>query len=178
MVRSLIGTHRALAATLTSAALLVLTTAACYNQTNPEPLEPQGAEAINVELAVTSMMLANFLNELPNPVSANTPPCLTGTQDMSAFPDTASAVGTADKLNDNEGTAYTDGVDPLGDKDGYLLFGHDIFGDNSQASLVNYFSSTTTYCYVYDPTLGYGRVRQYLEDGTEQGDPWSLEDGQ
>lgn len=162
---------------IAAAVLVPLTAAACYNQTNPEPLEPQGAEGINVELAMVSMMLENYLDEIPNPVSANTPPCVTGTQDMSAFPDTASAVGTADKLNDIRGDAYTDGIDPSGDKDGYLLFGHDQRGDNSQVALNNYFSSTTTFCYTYDATLGYGRVRQYLEDGTEQGDPWSLEDG-
>jgi hypothetical protein len=91
-------------------------------------------------------MVDNGLAELPNPVLlANR------TNDMSGFPDATSVCATADKLTDPDGLAYTDGVDPLGDLDGYILFGHDITGDNDQATLVNYVATqTTTYWYSVD----------------------------
>ena len=77
------------------------------------------------------MMFDNELTALPNSVGV-------ANSDMTVFPDATSAVGTADKLNDPDGVAYTDGVDPLGDKDGYILRGHDITGDDSATGLVNY----------------------------------------
>ena len=61
---------------------------------------------------------------------------------------------------------YIDGVDPLGDLNGYLLYGHDITADNAQVALVNYvnFNKTTT-CYTIDAN---GTVHQYDTAGVEQ----------
>ena len=123
------------------------------------------AEFHDLSVAVTALMVENNLSRIPNPVSANTAPCATGTQDMAAYPDTASTVATADKLNDPSENAYSDGVDPLGDLDGYVLFGHDITGDNAQSALVNYINfDNTTYCYTVDT---HGTVHQYDLAGLE-----------
>ena len=117
------------------------------------------AEFHDISVAVTALMVENNLSSIPNPASANTAFCRTGTQDMTAFPDTASRVATPDKANDPSGRAYA-----TGDKDGYLLFGHDITGDSSQASTVNYINfDQTTYCYTIERN---GTVHQYLTDGT------------
>ncbi|MCH8229734.1 MAG: hypothetical protein IIA53_05335 [Chloroflexi bacterium] len=105
------------------------------------------------------------------PATANTAPCTTGTQDMTAYPDTASAVGSADKLNDPAGDLYIDGTDPAGDKDGFLMFGHDILADNLNALSgppagpeVNYINfDNTTHCYTIDAN---GTVHQYLVNST------------
>ncbi len=132
--------------------------------------EARRAEFHDISVALTALMVENNLSAIPSPVSANTAPCTTGTQAMDAYPDDASVVATADKTNDPNGNAYTDGVDPLGDLDGYLLFGHDIIGDNAQAgsTLVNYINfNNTTHCYTIDAN---GTVHQYLVDGTEQVD--------
>ncbi len=127
--------------------------------------EARRAEFHDLSTAVTALMTENNLSSIPTPASANTAPCTTGTQDMNAYPDSASVPESAEKTNDPTGTAYTDGVDPLGDKDGYLLFGHDITGNDSQAALVNYINfDNTTFCYTIDAN---GTVHQYLTDGTE-----------
>ena len=117
-------------------------------------------ERHDIATATVALMTENGLVNIPNPVSANAAPCTKGTQNMSAFPDTASVAGSADKKTDTNGTAYT-GTD----KDGYLLFGHDITGDNSQATLVNYinFDKTRHWCYT---VTGDGTVRVYTVDGT------------
>ena len=106
--------------------------------------EAQETEFANIQAAVHAMMVDNELATLPNPVLlANR------TNDMSAFPDTS--VCEVDKVTDPDGNAYVDGVDPLGDLDGYILFGHDITGNDSQATLVNYVATqTTTYWYSVD----------------------------
>lgn len=82
-------------------------------------------EFTNVQTAVIALMVDNNLASLPNPVS-------TATNNMGAFPD-ASPAGSANKINDPNGNAYS-----AGDKDGYLLYGHDIIADNAQVNLVNY----------------------------------------
>ena len=129
-------------------------------------LAARRAEFAHLSVAVTALMIENGLTSIPNPVSANTAPCTTGTQDMTAYPDAVSTVATADKLNDPNGNAYTDGIDPAGDKDGFLLFNHDLTGNNSQSDLVSYINfDNTTYCYTVDAN---GTVHQYLGDGTEQ----------
>ena len=117
-----------------------------------------------VQDAVNTMITENLLSTIPNVVSANTAPCTTGTQDMAAFPDDSSVVATADKLADLIGNTYTDGVEPLGDKDGYPLYAHDITGNNDQTDLVSYLPfPASTLCYT---VLANGDVQQYAEDGT------------
>ena len=78
--------------------------------------EARRAEFHDISVALTALMVENNLSAIPSPVSANTAPCTTGTQAMDAYPDSASVVATADKTNDPNGNAYTDGVDPLGRK--------------------------------------------------------------
>ncbi len=57
-----------------------------------------------------------------------------------------------------------DGIDPAGDKDGFLLFGHDITGGDNQTALVNYINfDNTTHCYAIDTN---GTVHQYLVNST------------
>ena len=130
--------------------------------------EARRAEGHDINTAVTALMTENNMSAIPNPVALNTAPCTTGTQDMNAFPDTASVVATADKLNDPNGNAYVAGVLPARDKDGYVLFGHDITGNAEQLALVNYINfDNTTHCYTIDAN---GTVHQYNEAGVEQVD--------
>lgn len=87
-------------------------------------------ELTNIQAAMVDMMVDNNLTSLPNPVTI-------ATNDMSAFPDTS--VCGADKINDWDGNAYQSG-----DKDGYILYQHDIDADNTQNNLVNYIVSRYT----------------------------------
>ncbi|MEE8325413.1 MAG: hypothetical protein V3R58_00065, partial [candidate division NC10 bacterium] len=107
----------------------------------PEPSDGGESEAAetelaNIQAATIALMVDNGLSSLPNPV-------VVPTNDMSAFPD-GSTIASGDKAFDASGNAYVDGVDPLGDKDGFLLFGHDRVADNDQATLANYVATTTT----------------------------------
>ncbi len=88
--------------------------------------EAVATELSNIQSAVISMMVDNNLPRLPNPV-------VTRTNDMGAFPDASSLCGSIDKFSDPNGNAYQ-----AGDKDGYLLYGHDITADNSTTPTVNY----------------------------------------
>jgi len=88
--------------------------------------EAAEVELANVQAAVIAMMVDNNLTSLPNPV-------IVATNDMSAFPDATSVCGV-DKIQDPKGNAYVRGAD----KDGYVLYQHDIIGDAAQAGLVNY----------------------------------------
>ncbi len=108
--------------------------------------EAKDTELSTIQASVHAMMVDNEIATLP----AGTFVLLAArTNDMGAFP--SNAVVAVDKLIDPEGNTYTDGVDPLGDKDGYLLFGHDITGDNDQAALVPYVTTqTTAYWYSVD----------------------------
>ena len=97
------------------------------------------------------------------PYTTDDAPCTTGTQDMTKFPDNASAAGSANNLTDPNGGTYT-----ASDKDGFQLFQHDITGDSSTTGTVNYVNfNKITYCYDVD---GNGTVHQYLTDGTEKTD--------
>ncbi len=69
--------------------------------------EAQNAEFQSIQAATQSMMIDNSLTTIPNFVSADTSPCADGTQDMQAFPDTSSVAGSADKLEDSAGNAFT-----------------------------------------------------------------------
>ncbi|MBA7681381.1 hypothetical protein ES703_89719 [subsurface metagenome] len=100
-------------------------------------LEAAETELANIQAATHALMVDNELSELPNPVTV-------ATNDMSAFPDTS--VCGADKINDWDGNAYQSG-----DKDGYILYQHDIDADNTQNNLVNYVATQyTTYWYYVD----------------------------
>ncbi len=130
-------------------------------------------ELFAVSEALKVLILANNLLRFSHPASANTAPCTTGTQHMTQFPDQTALVGSADKLLDPDGNEYIDGVDPLGDKDGYLLVGHDITGDNAQTSLVDYISVTkTAFCYTINPD---GTLGQYTVDSVHIGEVASFE---
>ncbi len=103
--------------------------------------EAQNTEFNNVIAAVASMMADNSISTLDNPVLATG----AAVNDMSAFPD-LSVAGT-DKLLDPNGNAYT----VTTDKDGYLLYSHDIIGDGAQTGLVNYITiATAAYWYTID----------------------------
>jgi len=88
-------------------------------------------ELANIQAATVALMVDNGLSELPNPVSI-------ATDDMSAFPDTS--LCGVDKILDTSGNAYMRGKD----KDGYLLYQHDLTGDGSISHLVNYVSRQYT----------------------------------
>ncbi len=109
--------------------------------------EAKDTELSTIQASVHAMMVDNEIQTLP----AGTFVLLAArTNDMGAFPSTAT-IAAGDKVTDPDGNAYTDGVDPLGDKDGYLLYGHDITGDNDQATLVPYVTTqTTAYWYSVD----------------------------
>lgn len=94
--------------------------------------EAAEVELVNIQSAVIAMMVDNNLRTLPNPVTV-------ATNDMSAFPDATSICGV-DKIQDPQGNAYVSGAD----KDGYLLYQHDIIGDATQTGLVNYITSRYT----------------------------------
>jgi prepilin-type N-terminal cleavage/methylation domain-containing protein len=85
-------------------------------------------EFTNVQSAVVAMMTDNQLKTLPNPV-------LVATSNMSAFPDPTSACATlGEKVTDPDGGIYVAGQD----KDGFILYGHDVTADNSTTPTVNY----------------------------------------
>ena len=89
-------------------------------------------ELTNIQSAVVAMMVDNQLSALPNPVAV-------ATSNMGAFPDATSAVTVA-KLRDPSGVAYV-----AGDKDGFILYQHDIKSDGSAVlDLVNYVATQTT----------------------------------
>ncbi len=92
--------------------------------------EAADTELSNIQSAVTSMMVDNGLATLPNPV-------IVATDDMEVFPDTTAA---ASRGNDPNGDAYA-----VGDKDGFILFQHDIIADALQTGLVNYVATQTTH---------------------------------
>jgi len=95
--------------------------------------EAADTELSNVQSAVTAMMVDNQISELPNPVlEAN------ATNNMAAFPDTA-AVGV-NKNTDPNGDTYQAFLD----KDGYILFGHDLWADGTTDNLINYVETVNT----------------------------------
>ncbi len=95
--------------------------------------EAAETELSNVQSAVTAMMVDNLISELDNPVlEAN------ATSNMEAFPDT-SVCGTH-KLTDPDGGTYIGTFD----KNGYILYQHDIHADATQNNLINYVATATT----------------------------------
>ena len=104
--------------------------------------EAAATEKTNVQTAVVAMMVDNQLSTLPTGFVDDSGP-LPATDNMSKFPHETAIVVTV-KINDPNGDAYVEGVDPLGDKAGYILYQHDISGNDSQATLVNYVATEMT----------------------------------
>lgn len=95
--------------------------------------EAAETEFANVQSAVVAMMVDNQLSSLPNPVlEAN------ATNEMGAFPDTS--VCGVQKLTDINGDNFTF----LADKDGYILYQHDLDADGTTNNLVNYVTTANT----------------------------------
>ena len=125
------------------------------------PTDAQRSEYQNLKTTVAVIMIDNDLVSIPNPYSANDPPCTTGTRDMTMFPDNTSdwTGSPGGKVTDPGGVPYT-----AGDEPGYVLFGHDFDADGQSGNKVNYIPfSTTTFCYTVDAD---GMVQQFLLDGT------------
>jgi type IV pilus assembly protein PilA len=119
--------------------------------------EAKDTELSNMQTAVISMMTDNNLQVLPVPVTLST-------NDMTAFPDSTSIAASANKLTDPAGYLYEVSTD----KDGYILYGHDITGaasadPNPSQIDVNYTSTNTT-AYYYDVDAS-GTVTQHEQSG-------------
>ena len=93
--------------------------------------EAAETELSNIQTAVIAMMTDNNLAALPNPVS-------TATDNMSLFPDPTSVVIT-EKVTDPTGTDYL-----AGDKNGFILYGHDLDANDSANVTVNYVAMEIT----------------------------------
>ena len=93
--------------------------------------EAAETEFMTIQTAVHVMMVDNEISSIPNPVTV-------ATYDMSTFPDTS--VCGIDKISDWQGNSYTFGRD----KDGYLLYQHDITADAATTNLVNYVATQYT----------------------------------
>ena len=115
--------------------------------------EAKDTELATIQASVHAMMVDNEIATLPNPEDT------TRRQDMTLFPDSTTAAGGADKLTDPEGYAY----EVTTDKNGYILFGHDITGGAAPANPsqvdINYAATqTTAYWYTVDAA---GTVEQF-----------------
>ncbi|MBA7694448.1 hypothetical protein ES703_103058 [subsurface metagenome] len=108
--------------------------------------EAAETEFANVQTAVIAMLTDNELSELPAGTFVLQ---AAATSDMGAFP--SNAVCETDKINDPDGVAYTVAS---GDKDGYLLYQHDINGGDGAINLVNYLATDTTKGTYYVNSLG------------------------
>lgn len=98
--------------------------------------EAADTEFTNIQSAVIAMMTDNQLKELPDPVDGDP---YTATDNMSLFPD-RSTIASENKKYDPDGTAYTSGED----KDGFILYQHDIAADHSDNATVNYVATEKT----------------------------------
>ena len=99
----------------------------------PDETEAAATEFANVHSAVVAMMVDNQLSTLPTPVTV-------ATDNMSLFPDVTSACTVVgQKVNDPDGTAYT-----ASDKDGFILYKHDIEADSAVNVTVNYVATEMT----------------------------------
>ena len=108
--------------------------------------EAAETELTNLQTAVIAMMTDNNLSALPAGTFV-----LVGaaTDNMSAFP--SNAVCETDKINDPDGDAYTVAS---GDKDGYILYQHDINAADGAVSLVNYVAQEQTKGEYYVDAMG------------------------
>ena len=102
--------------------------------------EAAATELSNIQAAVTSMMVDNGLEVLPTGTFPDTEG--EATDDMSLFP--SSAACTVAKIS---GPVQGGGTDDYtaNDLDGYILYQHDLYADDSAtADLVNYVATQTT----------------------------------
>ena len=119
--------------------------------------EARRVEFNTVRTAVTAMMVENDLTTIPNPENVAGG---TATQNMGAFPDSGSVAASADKLTDPEGYAYL----VTTDKDGYILYGHDITGaavadpNPTQIDINTVSTQTMTYFYTCETS---GEIQQW-----------------
>ena len=114
----------------------------------------------DVSTSAIAMMVDNGIPSIPNVISAASPDCTTGSNEMDAWPDSTSVAGSEDKQTDPNGRTYQ-----AADKAGYVLFGHDITADNTASPLVNYtLFNKSQFCYTIESN---GIVHQYDADGTE-----------
>ena len=131
--------------------------------------ESRDTEFANIQAAVSAMMVDNEISSLPVPIVAGT--ATSATNLMNAFPDATSSnalpVGDAGKVTDPDGFDYaaTDGA-------GYILYGHDIYGNlnpDNLKPLSNYVATlTTAYYYTVDVS---GTVSQWASaDASVPGD--------
>ena len=114
--------------------------------------EAMDTEFTTIQAVVHSMMVDNKIATLPTPVTASG----SAVNDMGAFPDTSAtaAAGAGPKDKDPAGNDYE-----LADKDGYLLYQHDIIADGGTTGLVNYATTpTTAYYYTVDAS---GTITQW-----------------
>ena len=122
--------------------------------------EARRTEYHNMSTAITAMMVDNNVTAIPNPINFVGG---VGSNTLSAFPDSTSVAGSADKLTDPEAYAYA-----ATDANGYVLYGHDITGSavadpNPNQNDVNYVTfTTTTYYYTCEAD---GTVRQFDDAG-------------
>jgi len=93
-------------------------------------------EFANIQSAVVAMMVDNQLATLPAGF-VGTP--ATATSNMSAFPHLTAAIPGVKKYDPN-GVAYTADAD----KDGFILYQHDITADGSPTPTVNYVATEIT----------------------------------
>ncbi len=98
--------------------------------------EAADTEFANVQSAVVALMVDNGISTLPNPVL---PVAATG--NMSIFPDTSATAngGTGDKGTDPDGLDYE-----AADKNGFILYQHDITGGGNATGTVNYVATEMT----------------------------------
>ena len=97
--------------------------------------EAADTEFSNVQSAVVAMMVDNQLVTLPNPVTS-------ATDNMSQFPD-LSVCGT-DKISGPTQAGGTANYIQGSDKDGYILYQHDIYADGAANETVNYVATEIT----------------------------------
>ena len=110
--------------------------------------ESAETELANVQTAVTAMMTDNKLSELPAGTFVTEG---SATRKMYEFPAPTAACETH-KILDPDGTAYVSGSD----KDGFILWDHDIIAGDAQAKLVRYVgtgNTTGTYWVEADGTV-------------------------
>ncbi|MBL7119266.1 MAG: type II secretion system protein [Dehalococcoidia bacterium] len=109
--------------------------------------EARRTEKHNIELAIAMLVTENGLSQIPCPKDYSGGSAY---NDMRNFPDTHSDDtdgpdddSLSDKATDPSGNGYS----YPGDGDGYVLYGHDITGDGSGVSTVNYTRTMTTKYY-------------------------------
>ena len=119
--------------------------------------EVREIEYQNVVAAVSSMLIDNDKAWVPDITCCDT--SAEATNDMSAFPDSVTAAGSANKLKDKAGNSYTS----TGDGTGFVLYGHDALADSGTGSTVNYLATQSTkHYYTIDSN---GNVHQWDAPG-------------